>query len=123
MPSSFLWVRVIIRYTLEYITSHLHTHQKSMKVQTSKGNYLTNLAVRTELVDFDGDEGSWERNMDDLILRAAILPDSYWLRSYWDAGIPALFIQDFYESEINSAAETLQVRRDIIYLGRRTLAR
>ncbi|PCH34433.1 hypothetical protein WOLCODRAFT_148486 [Wolfiporia cocos MD-104 SS10] len=61
---------------------------KSMKVQTSKGNYLTNLAVRTELVDFDGDEGSWEQNMDDLILHAAILPDPYWLRSYWDTGMP-----------------------------------
>ncbi|PCH33962.1 hypothetical protein WOLCODRAFT_148028 [Wolfiporia cocos MD-104 SS10] len=60
---------------LEYITSHLHAHQKSMKVQTSKGNYLTNLAVCTELVDFDSDEGSWEQNMDDLILHAAILPD------------------------------------------------
>ncbi|PCH38362.1 hypothetical protein WOLCODRAFT_115327 [Wolfiporia cocos MD-104 SS10] len=64
---------------LEYITSHLRTHQKSMKVQTSKGNYLTNLAIRTELVDFDGDEGSWERNMDDLILRAAIWQDEHWV--------------------------------------------
>ena len=55
------------------IVSHLRTHGISLKVLTSKGNYLSNLNIRTEQVDFDdGRETSWERNMDDLILRAAI---------------------------------------------------
>ena len=42
-----------------YIYSHLRTHSASLKIQTSKGNYLPNLNIRTEQVDFDShDEGS-----------------------------------------------------------------
>ncbi|KAE9406452.1 hypothetical protein BT96DRAFT_1014944 [Gymnopus androsaceus JB14] len=37
---------------LDYITSHIRSHSLSLKVQTSKGNYLTNLNVRIEQVDF-----------------------------------------------------------------------
>lgn len=62
-----------------YIISHLRTHSASLKIQTSKGNYLPNLNVRTEQIDFDGDEASWERNMDDLILRAAIWQSEHWM--------------------------------------------
>ena len=61
------------------IVSHLRTHGTSLKILTSKGNYLTNLNVRTEQVDFEGDEASWERNMDDLILRAAIWQTEHWV--------------------------------------------
>ncbi|KAI0928296.1 hypothetical protein AcW2_004349 [Taiwanofungus camphoratus] len=63
---------------LSYITAHLRSHSISLKVQTSKGNYLSTLSVRTELIDFAVDE-SWERNMDDLILRAAIWQDEHWV--------------------------------------------
>ncbi|EJT96834.1 hypothetical protein DACRYDRAFT_102743 [Dacryopinax primogenitus] len=52
---------------LEYIKSHVRTHSKSLKVQTSKGNYLSNLAVTTEVLDFSGAA----RNIDGLILDAA----------------------------------------------------
>lgn len=62
---------------MAYITSHLRTHSMSLKVQTSKGNYLTSLSVRTEQVDFV--EGTSERNMDDLILKAAIWQDEHWV--------------------------------------------
>ena len=62
-----------------YIVSHLRTHGKSLKVQTSKGNYLTNLSVRTEQVEWDNDEASWERNVDDLILRAAVWQTEHWV--------------------------------------------
>lgn len=61
------------------ITSHLRTHATSLKIQTSKGNYLSNLNVRTENVDFDWNEASWDRNMDDLILRAAIWQTEHWV--------------------------------------------
>ncbi|GJE97087.1 hypothetical protein PsYK624_132970 [Phanerochaete sordida] len=61
------------------ITAHLRTYATSLKIQTSKGNYLSNLNVRTELVDFDWNEASWERNMDDLILRAAIWQTEHWV--------------------------------------------
>lgn len=64
---------------LEYIKSHVRSHATSLKVQTSKGNYLANLNVHTEEVDFSGDESSWERNMDDLILRATIWQDEHWV--------------------------------------------
>ncbi|KAF7964804.1 hypothetical protein HWV62_2766 [Athelia sp. TMB] len=52
---------------MQYLTTHLRSHSTSLKVQTSEGNYLTSLNIRTEQVDFR-DEASWERNMDDLIL-------------------------------------------------------
>lgn len=61
-----------------YITSHVRSHTLSLKIQTSKGNYLPNLNLRTEQVDFY-DSGSWERNMDDLILRAAIWQSEHWV--------------------------------------------
>lgn len=63
---------------LQYITTQFRSHGKSLKVQTSKGNYLNSLTVRTEQVDFT-DEASWERNMDDLILRATIWQDEHWI--------------------------------------------
>jgi protein SMG6 len=47
-------------------------------VQTSRGNYLSSLSVRREQVDLR-DALSWERNMDDLILRAAIWQDEHWV--------------------------------------------
>jgi len=66
------------RSALDYISKNLKSHSVSLKVQTSKGNYLPSLSVRTEQVDFN-DQDSWERNMDDLILRAAIWHDEHWL--------------------------------------------
>lgn len=64
---------------LHYITSHFRSHSLSLKVLTSKGNYLSTLSVRTEQVDFATGEASWERNMDDLILRTAIWQDAHWV--------------------------------------------
>jgi predicted ribonuclease YlaK len=63
---------------LAYLSSHVRSHSMSLKIQTSKGNYLTSLSVRTEHVDFDAN-GNWERNMDDLILKAAIWQDEHWV--------------------------------------------
>jgi predicted ribonuclease YlaK len=59
-----------------YITTHIRSHSVSLKVQTSKGNYLTNLNVRTEDIDFSE---SVEKSMDDLILKAAIWQDDHWV--------------------------------------------
>ncbi len=61
---------------VNFITSHMRSHSRSLKVQTSRGNYLQNLSVRIEEVEFV--QGSWERNMDDLILRATIWQDDHW---------------------------------------------
>lgn len=62
---------------ISYIVTHIRSHSLSLKVQTSKGNYLSNLNVRSEEVEFANE--SWERNMDDLILRAAIWQDDHWV--------------------------------------------
>lgn len=63
---------------MSYISAHVRSHSMSLKVQTSKGNYLTTLSIRTEQVDF-GADGNMERNMDDLILKAAIWQDEHWV--------------------------------------------
>lgn len=62
---------------LSFVSSNLKTLSTSLKIQTSRGNYLSSLNVRTEQVDF-GDRDSWERNVDDLILRAAVWHDEHW---------------------------------------------
>jgi protein SMG6 len=61
-----------------YITSHVRSHSTSLKIQTSKGNYLTSLSVRIEQVDLTN-EDSWDRCMDDLILKSAIWQDEHWV--------------------------------------------
>jgi protein SMG6 len=61
-----------------YITSHVRSHSTSLKIQTSKGNYLTSLSVRIEQVDLTN-EDSWDRCMDDLILKSAIWQDEHWM--------------------------------------------
>ncbi|KAF9483772.1 hypothetical protein BDN70DRAFT_904058 [Pholiota conissans] len=61
---------------MQYLSSHIRPHALSLKVQTSKGNYLTSLTVRTEEVDFAG--GNAEKTMDDLILKSAIWQDDHW---------------------------------------------
>ncbi|KAF6764811.1 hypothetical protein DFP72DRAFT_985932 [Ephemerocybe angulata] len=60
---------------INYISSHIRSHSVSLKVQTSKGNYLSSLTVRTEDIDFST---SNMRSMDDLILKAAIWQDEHW---------------------------------------------
>ena len=77
---------------VSYIDSHVRSHSAALKVQTSKGNYLPNLNIRTEQVDFADGEATWERNMDDLILRAAM-----WQREHWVDRSAFL--------EVNSASE------------------
>ena len=51
-----------------YLESHIRTHSTCLKIQTSRGNYLSDLLIRNEAVDFS-DRAS--RNMDDLILNIA----------------------------------------------------
>ena len=60
------------------VVSHVRSRGDSPKVQISRGNHLSSLTVRTEQVNFD-DRDSWQRNMDDLILKAAIWQDEHWV--------------------------------------------
>ena len=63
---------------IEFVASRVRSHSDALKVQTSRGNYLSSLSVRVEQVDFD-DPDSRERCMDDLILKAAIWQDDHWV--------------------------------------------
>ena len=64
---------------MAYISSHVRSHTLSLKVQTSKGNYLCSLNIRTEEVDFAVSGNNADRTMDDLILKAAIWQDEHWM--------------------------------------------
>ena len=63
---------------MSYISLHIKSHSTSLKVQTSKNNYLSSLSIWTENLVFQY-EASWERNKIDLIFQAAILQDEYWV--------------------------------------------
>ncbi|GAA5913003.1 uncharacterized protein JCM6883_000484 [Sporobolomyces salmoneus] len=65
---------------IEYLEQAVRTHSRYLKIQTSRGNYLKDLAIRNESIDFaspspDSDDPlfshEYARNMDDVILRAA----------------------------------------------------
>ncbi|KIO34730.1 hypothetical protein M407DRAFT_63790 [Tulasnella calospora MUT 4182] len=53
---------------LTYLITAVQTQSTSLKVQTSKGNYLKSLSIRSEATTL----GEGERNMDDLIVRSAL---------------------------------------------------
>lgn len=53
---------------LSYLITAVQTQSTSLKVQTSKGNYLKSLSIRSEATTL----GDGERNMDDLIVRSAL---------------------------------------------------
>jgi protein SMG6 len=58
---------------LDFIASRIRSHGRSLKVQTSRGNYLADLAIRSEAVSFAFSSAlnpEQVRDMDDLILRA-----------------------------------------------------
>ncbi|KAG1733837.1 hypothetical protein EDB19DRAFT_1584612, partial [Suillus lakei] len=65
-----------VQEAIAYITLDIRSYSASLKVQTSKGNYLMSLSVRTEQVDLTN-EDSWDRCMDDLILKATIWQDEH----------------------------------------------
>ena len=41
-----------VTVAIEYISSHVRSHSRSLKVQTSKDNYLQTLSIRSEQVGF-----------------------------------------------------------------------
>lgn len=60
-----------------YLESTIQTKSRYLKVQTSRGNYLKDLQIRSENIDFAGELNSVEtfshdfaKNMDDIILKA-----------------------------------------------------
>lgn len=63
---------------VSYLETHIRSSSRSLKVQTSKGNYLSHLVVRSEAMDFGSNkdagidlETAKAQTMDDFILRVA----------------------------------------------------
>jgi hypothetical protein len=72
---------------MAYISSHTHSHSKSLKIQTSKGNYLSSLGIYTEQIDFQ-DEASWEWNEGTVETASCSQREgSGAYPCYWDLGI------------------------------------
>ena len=65
---------------IAYLEAAVRTYPRHLKIQTSRGNYLKDLAIRSENIDFAGNGGDFDavvgfshdfaRSMDDVILRA-----------------------------------------------------
>ncbi|KAI5475658.1 nucleotide binding protein, PINc domain protein [Pseudohyphozyma bogoriensis] len=60
---------------ITYLETAIRTHSRYLKVQTSRGNYLRDLSIRSETIDFAGGvvggfSHDFARSMDDVILRA-----------------------------------------------------
>jgi len=70
---------IAAKQAADYIGEHVKTHGLSLKVQTSRGNYLNNLSVRRENIDFGSDSTDMDKSMDDLILRTAIAHEEQWM--------------------------------------------
>jgi hypothetical protein len=82
LSSNTSQLSITAKEALTYISTHVRSHGASLKVQTSKGNYLSSLSVRAEEVDFSigaSGRGDVDRNMDDLILKAAIWQEEHWV--------------------------------------------
>jgi predicted ribonuclease YlaK len=79
LPSNVSQLGEAAQNAMLYMTTHIKSHSTSLKVQTSKGNYLVTLNVFTEDVDFTASGNSADRTMDDLILKAAIWHEEHWV--------------------------------------------
>ena len=67
---------------LTYLTTHIRTHSRTLKVQTSRGNYLADLTIRAEDIRFELSSAynpEKARNMDDLILRACSFQEEHFV--------------------------------------------
>ncbi|GAA5987663.1 hypothetical protein JCM10908_007156 [Rhodotorula pacifica] len=60
---------------IDYLEQAVRGYSRYLKVQTSRGNYLKDLSIRNESIDFDGADPAsshgFARSLDDVILRAA----------------------------------------------------
>ncbi|KAL8283301.1 hypothetical protein RQP46_005711 [Phenoliferia psychrophenolica] len=58
---------------ITYLEASIRQRSRHLKVQTSRGNYLKDLSIRSEAIDFAGSDAfahDFARSMDDVILRA-----------------------------------------------------
>ncbi|KAE8218696.1 hypothetical protein CF319_g7477 [Tilletia indica] len=113
---------------LKYIEQTLQLRGKWLKVQTSRGNYLYNLNIRFEHIDFAGlhlqqgdDAGPTAgadaqqrktlqaRNLDEIILRAAV-----WQEDHFVNRISILFADSVSEREVAAAQVTPKTTKVVL---------
>ncbi|KAF9533398.1 hypothetical protein CPB83DRAFT_472504 [Crepidotus variabilis] len=78
-PSNHPELRAAAHQALEYIKTALRANGMVIKVQTTRGNYLSSLNIRMEEIDFASSSSATKNNMDDLILKAAIWQNEQWV--------------------------------------------
>lgn len=64
---------------ISYLESHIRSHSLSLKVQTSRGNYLSDLVIRTESIPLNSSASADDvaRSMDDHILNVAVFQEQH----------------------------------------------
>ncbi|WWC94237.1 hypothetical protein V866_001077 [Kwoniella sp. B9012] len=81
--------------SIKYLESTIRTHSLTLKIQTSKGNYLSDLLIRTEsLPTTDGDEKDSGRTMDDRIIQIASFAESNFMDRSTLLGMPSISLQE-----------------------------
>jgi predicted ribonuclease YlaK len=82
---------------ISYLEARIRTHSLCLKIQTSKGNYLADLLIRTEHLDFSSSgagagaeyEAAKARTMDDLILNIASFQSNHFVDRSALLGLPS----------------------------------
>lgn len=91
---------------VSYLETHIRPLSKSLKVQTSKGNYLAHLVVRAEAMDFGPNkeagidlETAKAQTMDDFILRVATFQQTNFIDRSAILGMDSRTQPDFEEKK------------------------
>lgn len=105
---------------VEYLESRMRTHGKWLKVQTSRGNYLADLSIRTERIDFAGfaegetdeDAARFARSLDEVILRATEWQDKHFVDRRALLAKPGIARQKLLETPAPNTARAALVTLD-----------
>lgn len=72
-----------------YLEARIRTHALTLKIQTTRGNYLTDLLIRAEHLDFKASVQNASKSMDDLILDVAAFQARHFQDRSGILGMPA----------------------------------
>lgn len=74
---------------VSYLEARIRTHALCLKIQTTRGNYLTDLLIRAEHLDFHSSAHEASRTMDDMILNVAAFQREHFVDRSALLGMPA----------------------------------
>jgi hypothetical protein len=72
-----------------YLEARIRTHALCLKIQTTRGNYLTDLLIRAEHLDFHSNSADAGKSMDDMILNVAAFQREHFVDRSALLGMPA----------------------------------